>query len=87
MLSTILSVFRKCQPVRIQAALVISYYKRVDIEGTAPGVGQGKELFLSVEDGVHPNPIACNGLRAVCTSPQSITFWHPWVGSELEAIG
>ena len=68
MLSTILSVFRK------QAALVISYYKCIDIEGTAPGVGQGKELSLSAEDGVHLNPVA-------------ITFWRPWVGPELEAIG
>ena len=56
MLSTILSVFCKHRPVRLQATLVISYYKRVDIKGTAPGVGRGKELSLSVEDGVHPNP-------------------------------
>ena len=58
MLSIILSVLRKCRPVRVQAALVISYYSSIVIEGTAPGVGRGKELLLSVEDGVHPNPIA-----------------------------
>ena len=54
MLSIILSVFRRCQPVRIQAALVISYYSHIVIEGTAPRVGRGKELLLSVEDIVHP---------------------------------
>ena len=59
MLSIILSVLRKCRPVRVQAALVISYYSSVVIEGTAPGVGRGKELLLSAEDGVHPNPVAC----------------------------
>ena len=58
MLSIILSVLRKSRPVRVQAALVISYYRSVVIEGTAPGVGRGKELLLSVEDGVHPNPVA-----------------------------
>ena len=58
MLSIILSVLCKSQPVREQAALVISYYRSVVIEGTAPGVGRGKELLLSAEDGVHPNPIA-----------------------------
>ena len=58
MLSIILSVLRKCRPVCVQAALVISYYSSVVIEGTAPGVGRGKELLLSVEDGVHPNPVA-----------------------------
>ena len=58
MLSIILSVLRKCQPVRVQATLVISYYSSVVIKGTAPGVGRGKELLLSAEDGVHLNPIA-----------------------------
>ena len=58
MLSIILSVLRKSRPVRVQAALVISYYRSVVIEGTAPGVGRGKELLLSAEDGVHPNPVA-----------------------------
>ena len=58
MLSIILSVSHKCQPVCIQAALVISYYSHVVIKGTTPGVGQGKELLLSVEDRVHPNPVA-----------------------------
>ena len=58
MLSIILSVLRKCRPVRVQAALVISYYRNVVIEGTAPGVGRGKELLLSAEDRVHPNPVA-----------------------------
>ena len=57
MLSIILSVFRKCRPVHIQAALVISYYSCIVIEGTAPGVGQGKELLLLAEDRVHLNPI------------------------------
>ena len=84
MLSIILSVSRKRRPVRIQATLVISYYRRVVIEGTAPGVEWGKELLLSVEDGVHPNPVA---VRAGADGPRSITFWRPWVGSELEAIG
>ena len=67
-LSIILSVFRKCRPVHIQATLVISYYKRVVIEGTAPGVGRGKELLLSAEDEVHPNPIAC-GLAQTARDP------------------
>ena len=58
MLSIILSVLHKSRPVRAQAALVISYYSSVVIEGTAPGVGRGKELLLSAEDGVHPNPVA-----------------------------
>ena len=68
MLSIILSVFRKHRPVRIQAALVISYYKHVVIEGTTPGVGRGKELSLSVEDGVHPNPVA-RGLVQMARDP------------------
>ena len=71
MLSTILSVFHKCQPVCIQATLVISYYKRVDIKGTTPGVGQGKELSLLVEDRVHPNPIA-HGLAQMARDPLHI---------------
>ena len=54
MLSIILSIFRKCRPVRMQATLVISYYKCIDIKGTAPGVGRGKELSLLAEDRVHP---------------------------------
>ena len=84
MLSIILSVSGKHRPVRIQAALVISYHSSVVIEGTTPGVGRGKELLLSVEDGVHPNPVATQaGTDGLC----SVTFWHPWVGSELEAIG
>ena len=58
MLGIILSVLRKSRPVRVQAALVISYYRSIVIEGTAPGVGRGKELLLSAEDGVHPNPVA-----------------------------
>ena len=58
MLSIILSVLRKSRPVRVQAALVISYYSSIVIKGTAPGVGRGKELLLLVEDGVHLNPVA-----------------------------
>ena len=54
MLSTILSVFHKCQPVHLQATLVISYYKHVGIKGTAPGVGQGKELSLLAEEQSSP---------------------------------
>ena len=57
MLSTILSVFHKRWPGCLQAALVISYYKHVDIKGTTPGVGQGKELSLLAGDGVHLNPV------------------------------
>ena len=68
MLSIILSVLRKRRPVHVQAALVISYYSSVVIEGTAPGVGRGKELLLSVEDGVHPNPVAC-GLVQMARDP------------------
>ena len=64
-LSIILSVFCKCWPVRIQAALVISYYECVVIKGTTPGVGRGKELSLLVEDGVHPNPIAHGLMQTV----------------------
>ena len=74
MLSIILSLFRKCQPVCIQAALVISYYKHIVIEGTAPGVGRGKELSLSVEDGVHLNPVA-HGL--VQTARDALHFGVP----------
>ena len=66
MLSIILSVLRKSRPVRVQAALVISYYRSVVIEGTAPGVGRGKELLLSAEDGVHPNPVARGLAQRVC---------------------
>ena len=83
MLSIILSVPRKSRPVRVQAALVISYYRSVVIEGTAPGVGRGKELLLSAEDGVHPNPVA----RGLAQRVRTVTFWRPWVGPELEAIG
>ena len=71
MLSIILSVSCKHRPVRIQAALVISYYRRVVIEGTAPGVERGKELLLSAEDGVHPNPVA---VRAGADGPRSVTY-------------
>ena len=84
MLSIILSVSRKHRPVRIQAALVISYYSHVVIEGTAPGVGRGKELLLLAEDGVHPNPIAC-GLVQTARGP--LHFGIPGWGTELEAIG
>ena len=77
-LSIILSVSRKCRPVRIQAALVISYYSRIVIEGTAPGVGRGKELLLLAEDGVHPNPIA-RGLAQTAHNPLhfGIPGWAP----------
>ena len=71
MLSIILSVFPKCRPVHIQATLVISYYSHIVIEGTTPGVGWGKELLLSVEDGVHPNPIA-HGLAQTAHDPLHI---------------
>ena len=77
-------VSRECQPVHIQAALVISYYKCIGIEGTAPGVGQGKELSLSVEDGVHPNPIA-HGLMQMAHDP--LHFGVPGWALNLEAIG
>ena len=78
MLSTILSVFHECWPVRIQAALVISYYKCVDIEGTTPGVGRGKELSLLAEDGVHPNPVA-RGLVQMARDPLhfGVPGWAP----------
>ena len=66
MLSIILSVFPKHRPVCIQAALVISYYSHIVIEGTAPGVGRGKELLLLVEDRVHPNPIAHGLVQTAC---------------------
>ena len=52
----------------MQATLVISYYKCIGIEGTTPGVGRGKELSLSVEDGVHPNPVA-HGLMQMAHGP------------------
>ena len=78
MLSIILSVSHKRQPVHIQAALVIGYYSHVVIEGTTPGVGRGKELLLSVEDGVHPNPIA-HGLAQMARVPLhfGIPGWAP----------
>ena len=75
MLSTILSVFCKRWPLHIQATLVISYYKCVDIKGTAPGVGQGKELSLLVENGVHPNPIT-HGLVQMAHDPLHILILH-----------
>ena len=71
MLSIILSVLRKSWPARAQATLVISYYSSVVIEGTAPGVGRGKELLLLVEDGVHPNPVA-RGLAQRAREPLHI---------------
>ena len=71
MLSIILSVLRRSWPVRVQATLVISYYSSVVIEGTAPGVGQGKEPLLLAEDGVHPNPVAC-GLAQRAREPLHI---------------
>ena len=74
MLSIILSVFRKCRPVRIQVALVISYYSHIVIEGTAPGVGRGKEPLLSAEDGVHPNPVA-RGLAQTARGPLHIYIY------------
>ena len=86
MLSIILSVLRKSRPVRVQAALVISYYRSVVIEGTAPGVGRGKELLLSAEDGVHPNPVA-RGLaqrvrnRYTCSSETRFIFNNNSEGS------
>ena len=58
-------------PVCIQAALVISYYSCIVIEGTAPGIGQGKELLLSAEDGVHPNPVT-HGLAQTAHDPLHI---------------
>ena len=78
MLSIILSVLRKSQPVSVQAALVISYYSSVVIEGTTPGVGRGKELLLSAEEGVHPNPIA-RGLVQRARKPLhfGIPGWAP----------
>ena len=78
MLSIILSVLRKCQPVCVQAALVISYYSSVVIEGTTPGVGRGKELLLLAEDGVHPNPVA-HGLAQRARDPLhfGIPGWAP----------
>ena len=78
MLSIILSVFRKRQPVCIQAALVISYYKCIVIEGATPGVGRGKELSLLVEDGVHPNPVAHGLLQIACNTLHfGIPGWAP----------
>ena len=71
MLSIILSVSRKRRPVHIQATLVISYYSHIVIKGTTPGVGRGKELPLSVEDGVHPNPVA-RGLAQMARDPLHI---------------
>ena len=53
------------------------------IEGTAPGVGWGKELSLS-KNGAHPYPIRH---RLMQTPLHPVTFWHPWVGTDLEAIG
>ena len=78
MLSIVLSVSCKRWPVRIQATLVISYYSRVVIEGTTPGVGRGKELLLSAEDGVHPNPIA-HGLAQTACDPLhfGVPGWAP----------
>ena len=84
MLSIILSVLRKAGLSVVQAALVISYYRSVVIEGTAPGVGRGKELLLLA--GRRSSPES-RSPRASAESPQTVTFWRPWVGSELEAIG
>ena len=70
-------VSHKRRPVCIQAALVISYYKCVGIEGTAPGVEQGKELSLSAEEQSSPES---HSLQAGTDGPWPITFW---VGPEF----
>ena len=62
----------------------MSYYKRVGIEGTAPGVGRGKELSLLVEDGVHPNPVAH---RLTQTARDLLHFGVPGWAPNLEATG
>ena len=63
---------------------VISYYKHVGIKGTTPGVGQGKELSLSAEDGVHSNPVA-RGLMQM--AHDLLHFGIPGWAPNLEAIG
>ena len=51
MLSITFCVSHKPQPVHTQAGFsLFSYCMHVRIEGTAPGVEQGKELSLSVKE-------------------------------------
>ena len=57
---------------------------RIGIEGTAPGVERGKELSLLVEERSSPES---HGAWADTDGLQPVTFWHPWVGPNLEAIG
>ena len=52
----------------------------IGIEGTAPGVEQGKELSLSVEEQSSPKS---HEAWVDADSPQPVTFWHPWVGTEF----
>ena len=56
----------------------------IGIKGTTPGVEQGKELSLSVEERSSPES---HSLWADADGPQPVTFWHPWVGPILEATG
>ena len=56
----------------------------IRIKGTAPGVEQGKELSLLVEE--QSSPESCSPW-ADTDGLGPVTFWHPWVGSELEATG
>ena len=52
----------------------------VGTEGTAPGVEQGKELSLSVEEWSSPKS---HRAQADADGPQPVTFWHPLVGPEF----
>ena len=54
------------------------------IKGTTPGVGWGKELSLLVKE--QSSPIS-HKMQVDADTPCSVTFWHPWVGLSLEAIG
>ena len=56
----------------------------IGIEGTTPGAGWGKELSLLVKE--WSSPISCE-MWINTDTPHPVTFWHPWVGSNLEVIG
>ena len=56
----------------------------VGTEGTTPGVEQGKELSISVEERSSPNPVGC-GLTQMAHS--LLHFGVPGWAPDLEAAG
>ena len=72
MLSITFCVSRKPQPVPYTGwPQLISYCMHVRIKGTAPGVEQGKELSLLVEEWSSPKS---RSLRADVDGPRPVTY-------------